>query len=199
MCLIIYKPAGAKLDLDAVKNGADSHPDGSGFMVRTEKGLYYQKGLWDFKRVKKHVKHFDAYDLGIHFRSATTGKINQDNCHPFKGTSWTMMHNGMINGFGTSEKSDTADFAEFIEQMFRHEAPREGKFYQSIIGYSKLLFATTKGDWVIVNEQMGIWDNGIWYSNTSYKESTTKWKPNYPIHTHYPCNNFYYNNHDFNT
>lgn len=194
MCIIIYKPAGVELDWNAVKIGSENHTDGTGFMVRNKKGLYFQKGLWTLGYLKQYIKDYDKYDLGIHFRSSTSGKIDKENCHPFKGTNWTMMHNGTIPGFGTEHLSDTGDFVKFIDDMYSSHAPYQGDFYESLIGYSKLLFAVPEGPWVIVNEQMGIWENKIWYSNASFRPSNQKWRPNYPSHSHYPIHNSFHGN-----
>ncbi|NDB59608.1 hypothetical protein EB001_14345, partial [bacterium] len=40
---------------------------------------------------------------------------------------------------------------------------------ESRIGYSKLVFLDRHGNHKIMNESKGTWDDGVWFSNTSYK------------------------------
>ena len=50
---------------------------------------------------------------------------------------------------------------------------------ESRIGYSKLIFLDRHGNHNILNESKGVWDDGVWYSNTSYKPyvaPVTTWK-----------------------
>jgi hypothetical protein len=50
---------------------------------------------------------------------------------------------------------------------------------ESRIGYSKLIFLDRHGNHNIFNEHKGVWDDGVWYSNTSYKPyvaPVTTWK-----------------------
>jgi hypothetical protein len=49
------------------------------------------------------------------------------------------------------------------------------------IGYSKLVFLDRHGNHKIMNEHKGTWDDGVWYSNDSYKPyvapvTTYDWK-----------------------
>ena len=180
MCLIIYKPATAKLDLDACYNGMVENHDGVGYMVRVNGEIIYNKGLWNFKILKERIKKYEDFDLGIHFRLKSHGAINTDNCHPFAGTGWCLMHNGIISSFGSHEKSDTAEFTEFINELFEEGAPFRQDVYESFIGGSKLLFAVEGNeDWVIVNEKYGHWEKGCWYSNKSYTDGFKKWNKGY--------------------
>jgi hypothetical protein len=43
-------------------------------------------------------------------------------------------------------------------------------FISEYIGYSKLIFLDSKDKYTIINEEMGKWTDGNWYSNDSYKE-----------------------------
>jgi hypothetical protein len=43
-------------------------------------------------------------------------------------------------------------------------------FISEYIGYSKLVFLDNKDKYTIINEELGKWSSGNWYSNDSYKE-----------------------------
>jgi hypothetical protein len=57
------------------------------------------------------------------------------------------------------------------------------------IGYSKLIFLDRHGKHEIFNEDKGLWDEGIWYSNSSYKPKiavTTTNVSKYDTYKYYP-------------
>jgi hypothetical protein len=43
-------------------------------------------------------------------------------------------------------------------------------FISEYIGYSKLLFLDSDDKYTIINEELGKWTDGNWYSNDSYKQ-----------------------------
>ena len=43
-------------------------------------------------------------------------------------------------------------------------------FISEYIGYSKLIFLDSKDKYTIINEELGKWSSGNWYSNDSYKQ-----------------------------
>jgi hypothetical protein len=43
-------------------------------------------------------------------------------------------------------------------------------FISEYIGYSKLIFLDVDDKYTIINEEMGKWTDGNWYSNDSYKQ-----------------------------
>jgi hypothetical protein len=44
------------------------------------------------------------------------------------------------------------------------------KMMEDYIGTSKIIFITAANEWVILNETLGKWVDGNWFSNESYKE-----------------------------
>src|SRR5687767_12796862 len=108
MCLIVYKPSSENLDYDILRRAHRDNPHGCGYLVRIDGKLYAEKGLWSFKRLKRKLRGLTRYELAVHFRFATHGPVVKENCHPFHGKQWSMVHNGIVQGFGSLHQSDTA-------------------------------------------------------------------------------------------
>ena len=123
------------------------------------------------------VPHMDKPML-IHFRWATHGLVDKDNCHPFKvAPDLAMIHNGIISGIEGVDAltSDTNAFVKHYVGPMNRGNPRiiyseYGKLVlEKLIGSgSKLVFLNKKGKAVIINESAGNWENGVWYSNDSH-------------------------------
>lgn len=187
MCIAIYKPEGKIIPYNTLKECYDSNPDGAGFMYAEDKQLHIQKGFFSLKDFyKEYVKHQDKKAV-LHFRIKTHGKIDKTNCHPFAiNNSVGFVHNGIINGFGDSDHSDTIGFNNNVLQPLVNKWGNLAIFQDPLkdliearIGYSKLIFLDRHGNHNIFNEHKGVWDDEVWYSNTSYKPyvaPVTTWK-----------------------
>jgi glutamine amidotransferase len=187
MCIAIYKPEGKIIPYNTLKECYDANPDGAGFMYAENKVLHIEKGFFSLKDFyQSYVKHQDKQAV-LHFRIKTHGKIDKTNCHPFAiNNSLGFVHNGVISGFGDTDHSDTIGFNNKVLQPLVHKWGNLALFQdpmkdliESRIGYSKLIFLDRHGNHNILNEQKGVWDDGIWYSNTSYKPyvaPVTSWK-----------------------
>ena len=177
MCIAIYKPEGIKIDKATLERCFDANPDGAGFMYQDNKQLHMHKGFFTFKEFYKDFKKHENKQSVIHFRIKTHGPINKDNCHPFMiNQSIGFVHNGVISGFGINDMSDTRHFNEEIVKPLVAKwgnlslfQPAIKSLIESRIGYSKLIFLDRHGNYDIFNENKGVWDNGVWYSNSSYK------------------------------
>lgn len=177
MCIAIYKPEGKIIPYATLKECYDANPDGAGFMYAEDKQLHIQKGFFTLQDFyKEYVKHQDKKAV-LHFRIKTHGKIDTTNCHPFAvNPALGFVHNGIISGFGDADHSDTIGFNHGVLQPLVHKWGNLALFQdpmkdliESRIGYSKLIFLDRHGNHNILNEAKGIWDDGIWYSNNSYK------------------------------
>ena len=129
---------------------------------------------------------YDAYKphkdkaAAIHFRITTHGDTDAENTHPFQvGTNLAFIHNGIISRVDRKQdltRSDTYHFnTKYLSQFYRRDSRFIFKDHfkdliKEYIGHSKLVFLNNKGHHTIVNEQMGHWDEGVWYSNNSYKK-----------------------------
>ena len=178
MCIAIYKPEGKLISQETLQQCYNANSDGAGYMFHKGDKLYVKKGFFSFADFWKSYKRDKNKEAVIHFRIKTHGLINEANCHPYKiNDNFAFVHNGMITGYTDPTKSDTWLFNEDVLQPFVAKWGNLGlfedpvkKLIESRIGYSKLIFMDNTGNTKIFNEEKGVWDEGIWYSNTSYKK-----------------------------
>lgn len=176
MCIAILN-AKDVLTLKTFKTCWSANPDGAGL------AYYDGENIQMIKEMKSVKVFYDKYliirkqypniDIAIHFRIATHGRINVTNCHPFKVNRKTaFIHNGMITHLEKHpEFSDTYLFNESIVKQLPANFIHNTAIIEMLgnyIGYSKLVIISGENA-VIVNEQLGQWDGGNWYSNSSYK------------------------------
>lgn len=183
MCIAIYKPAGKNVSKKTLKRCWEENPDGGGFMYVSKGAIQITKEVNSFKAwYSKYIKAITANpdkNFVLHFRIATSGKIDLRNCHPFRvNNNLAFCHNGIINIKmpKNSKISDTVTFRNKIlrmlpEKWYENEAII--KLIEKFIGSSKLVFLKSTGDVFIINEEKGIWDKDVWYSNTGYKRIGT--------------------------
>ncbi len=177
MCMAIFKPADKLLTKRAAKNSFDGNKHGAGYAYAKDGKLVVEKGFFSFA---KFWKAFNAIQKGnpclVHFRWATHGKIDAANCHPFIVTNGVaMVHNGIFSDFGGTKRSDTAEFTKCVLTPMFKSAPDAWKLpaYQYMLEKTvgvgnKVIILNALGEHLIVREFAGIWDKGIWYSNSGY-------------------------------
>jgi glutamine amidotransferase len=178
MCIAIYKPEGKLISQETLAQCYKANSDGAGYMFHKNHKLYVKKGFFSFDDFWKSYRRDKNKECVIHFRIKTHGLINEANCHPYKvNDNFAFVHNGMISGYTDPAKSDTWLFNEDVIQPFVSKWGNLGlfedpvkKLIESRIGYSKLIFMDNEGNSKIFNEDKGSWDDGIWYSNSSYKK-----------------------------
>ena len=114
----------------------------------------------------------------------------KDICHPFRvgGSPNTILaHNGILSNvkIPTGDKrSDTRVFAEDLlpKRLNILDSKRKFKKLEKWVGGSKIaVFSTDKRlqkAVYIINEKLGHWDDdGLWWSNSSYKQYYYTYKP----------------------
>jgi len=181
MCIIIYKPAGTTITKNTLRNCWENNSDGGGFMYAAVGQLVIYKGFDSFRKMYKafraHENYFSGKDFVLHFRIATSGLKDKDNCHPIKiNENLAYVHNGILSGFTHMEakRSDTFLFGNKILSKLDKNFIKSSATIKLLETYakseqSKFVFMNNKGDYLIVNQQGGYWEDGIWYSNYGYK------------------------------
>lgn len=178
MCIAIWKDAGKTISEEVLRKCFSSNPDGAGYMYVDNKELIVRKGFFTFDAFYEDYKQHEEKQCAIHFRIKTHGTVSEENCHPFSVTeNLGFIHNGIISGYFDKEKSDTYLFNEIIlkplVQSYGRGAIQNGviqSLLEDAIGSgSKLVFLDANGKHAIINHTAGNWDNGIWYSNFSWK------------------------------
>jgi len=193
MCIAIWKDKNLTISKDRLLQCFNSNPDGAGFMYVDNKQLKVQKGFFKFDDFWQAYQQHELKKCVIHFRIKTHGSISVDNCHPFEITnSLGFVHNGVISGYGEGDISDTRDFNNLILKPLVSKWGNLSLFEPAIkhlieerIGYSKLIFLDRQGKHEIFNENKGVWDDEVWYSNSSYKPSPVVSRTIPPISSYY--------------
>lgn len=178
MCIAILNKA-EKITLSEFRNSLESNSDGFGMAYVIGGKIQVWKSLSNNSK-KLYNEYSKVYEKSespiiLHFRISTGGGINLDNCHPFHiSKNVVFAHNGIIKGYGTKLENDTRHFSrEILElipeaDLFNNTAIQT--LIENIIGYSKLVFLNSKGEYKIYGEDLGHWSqNGNWFSNESYK------------------------------
>lgn len=179
-------------------NATSNNPDGFGYAfhcgdrIITGRGMDAEEVVDRFLRIRQGLPNTWAM---FHARYTTHGKTNKSNCHPFRvgGSEDTVIgHNGIIpitvpKG---DDRSDTRLFAdewlpELLELLDDEKGFRE---LEQLIGASKVAVFTVdprlENQVYILGERLGHWNNGIWWSNDTYK---------YDWYASYRSNAKYYN------
>jgi hypothetical protein len=184
MCLLTFLPAGLMPDTTALLNGATFNDDGHGFAIVTDDHLIVRRGM----HAEPMIEAFDAarrtHPHGpalFHSRLGTHGKRTIDNCHPFPigGDDRTVIaHNGILPAAVQPAKADprcdTRIAAEdFLPLLGPLRARRTRlRLQRWMTPHNKIVILTVdrrfKDRAYILNEESGIWDGGIWYSNDGY-------------------------------
>jgi hypothetical protein len=157
------------------ENCWDENSDGGGFAYVEDTGIKVVKEMncvGDFYHKYRKVREVNLLPMLIHFRFATSGLVNEANCHPFKVSSdLVMAHNGILdNVIPTQTDSDTSIFNRSILALLpRDFIYNEGikQLLSNFIDDSKLIFLDKYGMYSIINEHLGHWDihHLNWYSN----------------------------------
>lgn len=179
MCLLIAKKPGQTIPTEHLECGFDQNSDGAGFSYVTRSGkVVVVKGFMKFADFLKAYRSINVRSAHIvHFRWATHGTVNKDNCHPFiLPHNIAMGHNGIISGVkSTQEISDTRAFVnDFLTpDIMTNPDVLHRTFYRELveefIGGSKLAFINGDNQTIIYNERLGEWHNGVWYSNADFR------------------------------
>lgn len=186
MCIAIYQPADKILTEEALKNSWESNPDGGGVAYIKNGEVKIYKELTNFKKFyKNYVKICELKSpMLVHFRIGTHGMKDLKNCHPHRiSKDCAFIHNGIITEVDVplrSPISDTVVFNnDFLKPLYKAspdflEITPVFKLIDNFIGHSKLIFLRADGYFKIVGEKLGHWDDGVWYSNCSYKRAPVK-------------------------
>jgi glutamine amidotransferase len=190
MCLLVVASPNSTPRKKDLECASCNNPHGFGFAVVTPNGIVTGRGMSSKKVIKRFLevrKEFpDSYAM-FHARYATHGVKNEENCHPFavpySGGDTYLAHNGVldINISAGDRRSDTRIFAEdTLPSMGGVSALDDDHVWAMVSKWSlgsKIVIFTldpkAKETCYIINESSGFWDNeGMWWSNSSYKQSS---------------------------
>jgi len=190
MCIIVCKPGDHPIPEDDILSECWSHNnDGAGYMYPREGSVHINKGFMKLQSLVKSLKGLPGDikngPIIIHFRKATHGNRDGGNTHPFpvcgdynamrktrNVCDIAVTHNGVLSI--TPEEKQASDTMAFIKHVI-HENPTwlfdsvRPVVFDMAIGSNK--FATMTGAGRIIKIGSFTDDDGISYSNTTYKRS----------------------------
>lgn len=186
MCLLIAMNGGADVTDTQLERAAYNNPDGFGWAIHTGEHLIRFRSMniddaiteWRFVR-----KMYPDQAAIWHLRWATHGTVDVSNCHPFEvGHDARMMiaHNGVLPIEAHNGRSDTRILAEDRLGRSATWVDDEVKIaeLEKWLGGNKVAILSshprTSRDLYILNEDQGHWDEGVWFSNDSYKPPKVK-------------------------
>lgn len=190
MCLLCFSPAGTVPRREDIETACANNPDGFGFAIRINDTILTSRGLDKDRIINKFFAIKEAYPHSegmFHARLATHGTINVENCHPFRvqgDKRLVLAHNGILpmQVPAKGDRSDTRIFADDILPAMGIEILdnySDRTALEDWLGTNKIVIMSThpalKQSYYILNEQHGIDDNGVWYSNCSYQPYTSRY------------------------
>lgn len=188
MCIIAIIPENNKIDKETLKTMGKNNSDGFGiaYIDKKDNKIKVHKtmdiDIYIKQALKIQKEHSKTSPIMIHCRIKTSGKTNIENCHPFNVNRNTVFaHNGIIDFVDDTnpEFSDTrmfnATYLKYMGDIWLDDKVMVNHLENQLGGFNKISFLTTskklKNKYYILNENNGTWDNGIWYSNTTYKKN----------------------------
>lgn len=177
MCLAIVQPVGSTIPIPHLHQGWLHNPDGAGYAFVKDDEVVVKKGYSKLKEFLKDytadVRDNEGSAFLLHFRIRTMGDKSDENTHPFIIPDGAMIHNGSLTGTGVKYNEGPSDTAAFASKFGAHLnydfVYNKNKELGSAIGnYNKLAMLYKTNRYVIVNEEEGVWQDRVWYSNGSY-------------------------------
>ncbi len=184
MCIIVVKPAGKTVATPILENCFANNGDGAGYMFPCEGKILIRKGFFTFPEFlasweKTRNTLGDGVPVVFHFRISTSGTLDKTNTHPHRiARDLAFVHNGIL--FSVDKKSRVSDTIiyrdRYLAGLVGGDLKNKGIFRliaNHIERNNKFVFMNGAGKYVICNESAGVWDNGLWYSNTTYEYRPT--------------------------
>ena len=186
MCLLITQPAGTQWSKEWIEDFHSYNPDGVGVMWAENGHVHVEKILpKTASDVVKFLEKHQGRECAIHYRWATHGDVDLNNCHPYEllgeetGHPMFLMHNGILSQGNALDKTKS-DTHQFIRTHLRPLLdPTVGgnpdlmfqpafiEMLGSFIGSSnKFVVVDYKGRMATVNESAFVDFNGAKLSNT---------------------------------
>ena len=177
MCIIILnKKEKEVVKPEWLKESARRNSHGAGIAWAAENKIHTFKSLDADSVISKYYDVAEEVgtetDILLHFRIKTHGSVDVKNIHPFVvNKGMVMAHNGTITIDIPKDEdiTDSETFARLISKFNFWNNPNLRELMAMAIGRSKLVFLNRKGNSLIINEDLGEWAEGNWFSNTSYK------------------------------
>lgn len=178
MCIAIVIPQGVVLDKETIQTCAMYNRDGGGLAYVYNGKVHISKGWMNAEEfIKAYYPIAERFGgdspILAHFRIATQGVVNKNNCHPFKVKGGALIHNGSFWNCGRNvPTSDTSEFASIFHNTFEKNHVLEAKkdIELEIGSWNKVAVLYEDKSVVILNEDG--WDtreDGIKFSHKGHR------------------------------
>ena len=120
MGVILYKKKETKIDLETLLLARNTNPDGVGVAINNGDTWTIKKYMYPSRQqLKTLCNNLKEKEAILHFRIATSGGVNLDNCQPFlfDNDHQVLFHNGVISSLNgiNKTKSDTKLLTMLLE------------------------------------------------------------------------------------
>ncbi len=197
MCIIAYRPENVTISTEILTEMFKSNPNGAGLTYAENGKLYIKKGFFTLEAFLEACSLVPVSSPCIyHCRIATHGSIRKGTCHPFPlsanaellnapslvlNKGYAIAHNGIISKMDCS--NDFSDSQAYVRDILvplskvkSLHSPSLSAIIEKTIDNSRLAIMNTKGKTSLFGRGWTV-DNGVFYSNTSYKPVTyTRWR-----------------------
>lgn len=142
MCVILYKKKDTKIDLETLLLARNTNPDGMGLAYFDGNEVLFERNLKPSKRdLQACIKKTEGKEAIFHFRIATSGGINLENCQPIynKEGNFLLFHNGVIHSLNGA--STTASDTVLLSYLLEHKEVNKNKLLEKLVQktYSKFV------------------------------------------------------------
>jgi len=202
MCVIVAKNRGFDLPKKSILQTCYiNNPDGAGIMYTKNNKVVIDKGYMSFSSLWQRLQELKAEidikntPIVLHFRIGTSGAYDKSNTHPFELTNQDnkllklknnvnigIAHNGIIAAYEDNKNTTLNDTQLFIKKFLYPIYELNNKFYRNkemqeiikTVTNSKFAFLTNENELILIGDF--IKENGIYYSNYTYKEDRKIYK-----------------------
>jgi hypothetical protein len=184
MCLIVHKPAHARIPHDLLAAAARLNDDGWGLMGHDAQGrrLLERHPQLDLDELLQAEDRFAGAEYALHLRRRTRGRIDLDNTHPFEIDEGVfLMHNGTLHfDEGPAGDSDTRSFSELVLRPLSRRYPGlliDREFLHllelSLTPQNKaVLYDFPRRRFDFLNHQHGAEFEGLWLSSIKWVDAS---------------------------
>lgn len=168
-CVIIYKPKGITADKELLELRFKSNNDSWGFALNGEAWIRDTSFRDFWSQFLSSGANFD--EVLIQFRTATSGKEKDCGKQPIliKNKCFFFLNGNLKDYFGKDEPDTVLYAREYLDKLpvnFLENKEIMKKITEDAkINGAKMAFMDSNGKVYLINDEAGIWEKGMWFSN----------------------------------
>lgn len=155
MCVIIYKKKDSNIELETLLLARNTNPDGMGLAYFDGGEVIFERNLKPSKRdLQACIKKTEKKEAIFHFRIATSGGVNLENCQPIfnKKGNFLLFHNGVVHSLNGA--SSTASDTVLLSYLLEHPEVDKHKLLEKLAQktYSKFVLIDNSNNLFLFGE-----------------------------------------------